>query len=157
MSRSTLSCAAGTLTSSGDERFWVGIFNRGPLGKTEALRPVFEAIAVFECEHTRAAAGSRSGLCRTRATSKFTARSVYEEQWLFHGPLLQAVSRVGRLGREGIEGSIRVLPREPLVKTGQPPRFHTDFIVLDNFTHLLGCLGARLTERGRRRFPALDG
>ena len=34
--------------SSGDERFWVGIFNRGPLGKTEALRPVFEAIAIFD-------------------------------------------------------------------------------------------------------------
>ena len=33
--------------SNDDERVWVGIFNRGPLGKSEAIRPVFEAIAIF--------------------------------------------------------------------------------------------------------------
>ena len=120
--------------SSGDERFWVGIFNRGPLGRTEAPRPVFEAIAIFDVATPDPPPASDWSLPNSRP-SKFTAVSVYAEQWLFHGPLFQAVSRVGRLGKEGIEGSIRVLPREPLVKDGQPPRFHTDFIVIDNFTH----------------------
>ena len=35
------------VSSTGDERAWVGIFNRGIDGRTEAARPVFEAVAVF--------------------------------------------------------------------------------------------------------------
>ena len=138
--------------SSGDERFWVGIFNRGPLGRTEALRPVFEAIAIFDVATPDSPPASEWSLPNSRP-SKFTAFSVYDEQWLFHGPLLQAVSRVGRLGMDGIEGSIRVLPREPLVKDGQPPRFHTDFIVVDNFTHLLGAWGLDYLSEGDVVFP----
>ncbi len=138
--------------SSGDERFWVGIFNRGPLGKTEVLRPVFEAIAIFDVQTPEPPTEADWSLPNSRA-SKFTAHSVYDEQWLFHGPLLQAVSRVGRLAREGIEGSISVLPREPLAKPLQPPRFHTDFIVVDNFTHLLGCWGLDYLNEGDVVFP----
>jgi acyl transferase domain-containing protein/phosphopantetheinyl transferase (holo-ACP synthase) len=138
--------------SSGDERFWVGIFNRGPLGATEALRPVFEAIAIFDVATPGPQPAAEWSLPNSRA-SKFTAFSVYDEQWLFHGPLLQAVSRVGRLGEGGIEGSIRVLPREPLVRDGQPPRFHTDFIVVDNFTHLLGAWGLDYLSEGDVVFP----
>src|SRR5262249_36572161 len=85
--------------------------------------------------------------------SKFTAFSVYDEQWLFHGPLLQAVSRVGRLGKNGIEGSIRILPRQPLIKDGLPSRFHTDWIVLDNFTPLLGVWGLDSLSEGDVVFP----
>jgi acyl transferase domain-containing protein/phosphopantetheinyl transferase len=138
--------------SSGDERFWVGIFNRGPLGRTEALRPVFEAIAIFDVATPSSPPAADWSLPSSRE-SKFTAFSVYDEQWLFHGPLLQAVSRVGRLAKEGIEGSIRVLPREPLVKIGQPPGFHTDFIVVDNFTHLLGAWGLDYLSEGDVVFP----
>ena len=49
--------------------------------------------------------------------SKFTARSVYAEQWLFHGPLFQAIAHMGKLSDKGIEGRLRVLPLEPLVKS----------------------------------------
>jgi acyl transferase domain-containing protein/phosphopantetheinyl transferase len=138
--------------SRGDERFWVGIFNRGPLGRNEALRPVFEAIAIFDVATPDSPPAAEWSLPSSRE-SKFTAFSVYDEQWLFHGPLLQAVSRVGRLGGGGIEGSIRVLPREPLVKIGQPPRFHTDFITVDNFTHLLGAWGLDYLREGDVVFP----
>ena len=85
--------------------------------------------------------------------SKFTARSVYEEQWLFHGPALQAVSHIGDLARDGIEGRIRVLPWGPLVKQGELPLFHTDFIVVDNFTHLLGAWGLDYLSEGDVVFP----
>ncbi len=138
--------------SSGDERFWVGIFNRGPLGKTEALRPVFEATAIFAAatpEPPPAADWSLSNGC----PSKFTARSVYDEQWLFHGPPFQAISHVGNLAREGIEGTIRVLPWGPLVKAGQSARFHTDLIVVDNFTQILGCWGLDYLSEGDVVFP----
>jgi acyl transferase domain-containing protein/phosphopantetheinyl transferase (holo-ACP synthase) len=138
--------------SNGDERFWVGIFNRGPLGKSEALRPVFEAIAIFDVATPSSPPAAVWSLPNSRP-SKFTAFSVYDEQWLFHGPLLRAVSRVGRLAKEGIEGSIRVLPRAPLVKNGQRPLFHTDFIVVDNFTHLLGAWGLDYLSEGDVVFP----
>jgi hypothetical protein len=138
--------------SSGDERFWVGIFNRGPLGKTEALRPVFEATAIFGAVTPESPPASAWSLADARP-SKFTAFSVYDEQWLFHGPALQAVSQIGKLGRGGIEGRIRVLPWAPLVKQGTLPRFHTDFIVLDNFTHLLGAWGLDYLDEGDVVFP----
>jgi phosphopantetheinyl transferase len=138
--------------SSDDERFWVGIFNRGPLGRTESLRPVFEAIAIFDVATPASPPASKWSLSSSRE-SKFTAFSVYDEQWLFHGPLLQAVSRIGRLGKGGIEGSIRVLPLDSLVKQGAPPRFHTDFIVVDNFTHLLGAWGLDYLSEGDVVFP----
>jgi acyl transferase domain-containing protein len=138
--------------SSDDERFWVGIFNRGSLGKSEAVRPVFEAIVIFDVATPGSPPQSDWSLADPRK-SKFTARSVYEEQWLFHGPPLQAVSHVGELARDGIEGRIRVLPWAPLVKDGEPPLFHTDFIVLDNFTHLLGCWGLDYLSEGDVVFP----
>ena len=78
---------------------------------------------------------------------------MYEEQWLFHGPALQAVSFVGGLAKGGIEGRIRVLPWAPLVKDGEVPLFHTDFITLDNFTHLLGCWGLDYLSEGEVVFP----
>ena len=138
--------------SSGDERFWVGIFNRGALGKSEAPRPVFEAIAVFDVATPDAPPESAWSLSSPRP-SKFTAHSVYEEQWLFHGLALQAVSHVGDLSGDGIDGRIRVLPWGPLVKQGELPLFHTDFIVVDNFTHLLGCWGLDYLSEGDVVFP----
>jgi malonyl CoA-acyl carrier protein transacylase/phosphopantetheinyl transferase len=79
--------------------------------------------------------------------SRFTARSLYEEQWLFHGPTLQAVVEVGDVGVDGIEGTLRVLPRQGIYRDPTTPRPLTDPIVLDAFTHLLGCWGLdRLTE-----------
>jgi hypothetical protein len=138
--------------SSADERFWVGIFNRGALGKLEALRPVFEAIIIFDVATPDAPPQSDWSLSDPQP-SKFTARSVYAEQWLFHGPALQAVSHIGNLARDGIEGRIRVMPWAPLVKQNELPRFHTDFIVIDNFTHLLGCWGLDHLSEGDVVFP----
>ncbi len=56
-SRSTSSCEAHRVSSPDDDRVWVGIFNRGTDGKTEAARPVFEAIAIFGESCPRPAAG----------------------------------------------------------------------------------------------------
>ncbi len=139
--------------SNDDERVWVGIFNRGPLGKSEAIRPVFEAIAIFAGTTPESPPQSDWSLHSGARPSKFTARSVYDEQWLFHGPPLQAVSHVGNLARDGIEGRIRVLPWAPLVRQGDRPTFHTDFIVIDNFTHLLGCWGLDYLSEGDVVFP----
>ncbi len=80
---------------------------------------------------------------------------IYRDQWLFHGPALQAVQRIGAASRHGIEGTLRVLPRRDLLPASEWPTLHTDPIVLDAFTHLLGCWGLdkQAGEEGDVMFP----
>jgi len=133
----------------------VAIHNRGPARATrDAEAAVFEGEAVF--------AGSRPeppiappfalddpGPCR------FTAGSIYAEQWLFHGPALRAVVGIGPIAAGGIEGTLRVLPLGPLIRDGaRTEGILTDPIILDSFTHLLGGWGLdRLADNGDVIFP----
>jgi len=102
--------------------------------------PVFEGTAVFGMERPGPASAAPFELSETFA-SRFTARSLYNEQWLFHGPVMRALASVGPVSRSGISGSIRVLPLAPLFQNGQRAQTLIDPIVLDTFTHLLGCWG----------------
>lgn len=88
-----------------------------------------------------------------------TAEELYREQWLFHGEAFQAMTRVGDASRSAIEGTLRVLPRRALLPESRWPRLHTDPIVLDAFTHLLGCWGIdqRAGEEGDVMFPLRVG
>jgi phosphopantetheinyl transferase len=140
------------LSSPDDDRVRVGIFNRGTDGKAEAPRPVFEAIAVFDESAPEAPPAARWSLADPRP-SKFTAFSVYDDQWLFHGPYFQGIARMGQLSGQGIEGGLRVLPLDPLIKSGQEPVFHTDLTVIDNFTQLLGAWGLDYLAEGDVMFP----
>ncbi|MGE5755360.1 MAG: beta-ketoacyl synthase N-terminal-like domain-containing protein [Planctomycetaceae bacterium] len=72
---------------------------------------------------------------------RFTADELYRDQWLFHGPALRALVAIGRSSPGGIEGTLRVLPRRGLLRARERGAFRTDPIVLDAFTHLLGCWG----------------
>ncbi len=65
------------------------------------------------------------------------------------------LTRVGLSSRHGIDGTIRVLPRRDLLPERLWPTLHTDPIVLDNFTHLLGCWGLdkKAGEEGDLVFP----
>jgi acyl transferase domain-containing protein/phosphopantetheinyl transferase len=140
------------ISAADAEHVWIGIFNRGTSGRADAPRPVFEAVAVFTDKRPTSPPRAEWSLEKPRP-SKFTAQSVYAEQWLFHGPVFQAIARMGILSNQGIEGSVRVLPLEPLVKDGQSTRFHTDLIVIDNFTQLLGAWGLDYLAEGDVMFP----
>ena len=138
----------------GEERVWVGLFNRGPGGRSEAPRPVFEAVAVFAAEAPDPPPADPWALEDARP-SRFTAESIYAEQWLFHGPAMQAVVEVGRdLGRRDRRLAARAARGSRWSSTGRPARLHTDVIVIDSFTHLLGCWGLdHLADRGDVVFP----
>jgi phosphopantetheinyl transferase (holo-ACP synthase) len=82
---------------------------------------------------------------------------LYDEGWLFHGPALQALAALGPISPDGFSGTIKVLPLEGLLPPGHPAAFHTDLIVLDTFTHLLGCWGLDCLERGDVVFPLRMG
>lgn len=141
----------------GEDRARVGLFNRGPGGRADASRPVFEAVAVFAPSTPQPPQATPWHLENPRP-SRFTAESLYGEQWLFHGPAFQALVEVGQYSGAGIDGVLRVLPWEPLLPPGRLARLHTDLIVLDSFTHLLGCWGLDyLTDRGDVIFPLRMG
>ena len=90
-----------------------------------------------------------AGKCR------FTAEELYRDQWLFHGEALQALTHVGTASPYGIEGTLTVLPLRDLLPADTFPRLHTDPIVLDAFTHLLGGWGLdkQAGEEGDVMFP----
>jgi acyl transferase domain-containing protein/phosphopantetheinyl transferase (holo-ACP synthase) len=137
----------------------VAIHNRGALRAMKPVEaPVFEGVVAFgdwslespiaphfQLEH--------ADVCR------FTPESIYGEQWLFHGPALQAVVGIGPIAMGGIEGTLRVLPFVPLLRDGSDPAgLLTDPIILDNFTHLLGGWGLdRLADNGDVIFPLRMG
>ena len=141
------------MSSADDDRVWVGIFNRGTDGTAEAPRPVFEAVAVFGESIPAAPPAAAWSLdeCRVPASSR-PSRSMTS-----NGCFMARCSRPSPtwaiLPRTGIEGRLRVLPLEPLVKSGQDRVFHTDLIVIDNFTQLLGAWGLDYLAEGDVMFP----
>lgn len=120
----------------------VTLRNRGVRGsrKGGADLPTVSGVVVFGTARPQAPVATpwhleRAGTCR------FEAGELYRDQWLFHGPALQALKRVGQSSPHGIEGTLEVLPRRELLPDRLWPELHTDPIVLDAFTHLLGCWG----------------
>ena len=131
----------------------VEIFNRGTARHSRPNEgAVVDGVAIFGAARAAAPeAGpfelAEAGRCR------FTAEELYADQWLFHGPAFQALSRVGGSAPGGIEGTLRVLPRRGLLRRGDCGGLLTDVAVLDAFTHLLGCWGLDRMEEGDVMFP----
>jgi hypothetical protein len=70
---------------------------------------------------------------------------------------MQAVTELGPTGPEGVSGTLTVRPLGPILRQGEPESLLTDPIVLDNFTHLLGCWGLDCLEQGDVIFPLRMG
>ena len=127
------------------------LFNRGKAGLGDS--PEVEAIVALRWAlGVMPPISATAGLERPEP-SRFTARSMYAEQWLFHGPALRAVAEVGGVSEGGIDGTLRVLPRCGLYRDPSSPRPLTDPIVLDAFTHLLGLWGLDRLSEGDVVFP----
>ncbi len=143
--------------SSDDERIRVAIHNRGIEGREQPGRAVFEAVVVFAATVPNPPPPAPWSPAGTRPC-RFTARSMYDEGWLFHGPPMQAVARMGRISERSIEGTLQVMPFAPILARGAPDRLHIDVIILDTFTHLLGCWGLdQLADQGDVMFPLSMG
>ncbi len=117
-----------------------------------AIRPAVEGVVCFADRRFEPPVASDFSL-NPRGPARFTAELLYGEQWLFHGPALQAVVGIGSIAPEGIEGTLLVLPRERLLRDPSGPLPQTDVIVLDAFTHLLGCWGLQELAEGDVLFP----
>lgn len=136
----------------------VTLSNLGPFDAPRPREaPVFEGVATFGASRPDPVAATPFDLPGA-GRSRFEAGRIYADQWLFHGPALQAVTRVGATSDGGVEGSLRVLPIGPLLRDPTDAgRVLTDPIVLDNFTHLLGLWGLDRLDGGDVVFPLRMG
>jgi hypothetical protein len=57
---------------------------------------------------------------------------------MFHGPLFQMLRTLGRIGREGIEGTLEVQPRTAWFRSNPDPRIAIDPMLLDAAMHIIG-------------------
>ncbi len=141
----------------GEDTVRVEVFNRGTVSLPRpADGPVVAGVAVFgesrpEAPAPAPFAPADAGPCR------FTAESVYGEQWLFHGPAFQAITRMGLSAPRGIEGTLRVPDRRELLSAGMSGAILTDVVVLDAFTQLLGAWGLDQMPEGDVMFPLKMG
>jgi malonyl CoA-acyl carrier protein transacylase/phosphopantetheinyl transferase len=67
------------------------------------------ATVVLADRYPAAPAPALPPLANTRPTP-LTARTMYADRWMFHGPRYQGVSVLGPMGDDGVDGAIEVLP-----------------------------------------------
>ncbi len=73
-------------------------------------------------------------------TDEQPCRSTVEDlrRNMFHGPLFQMIRTLGRVGREGIEGTLEVQPRDGWFTSDPDPRVALDPVLVDAAMHILG-------------------
>ena len=105
---------------------------------SEEGRLVYEGVACFAEERPEPVEPEPFALSEPEECV-FTADRIYEEQWLFHGPAMQALVEIGPVSLEGIEGTIEVLPLADLLSDRVSRRDFTPTRSWSmTFTHLLG-------------------
>ncbi|MDB5306284.1 MAG: fabD 1 [Gemmataceae bacterium] len=75
-----------------------------------------------------------------RLTDEQACKSSVEDlrRNMFHGPLFQMIRSLGRTGREGIEGTLEVQPRDRWFRSTPDPRVAIDPVLVDAAMHILG-------------------
>jgi acyl transferase domain-containing protein/phosphopantetheinyl transferase len=67
---------------------------------------------------------------------------------MFHGPLFRGVRSIDRVGDNGAEATLTVLPREGLLAPQQADELVTDFVLLDQPGQVVGFWTSHYLERG---------
>ncbi|WP_169975805.1 type I polyketide synthase [Tautonia rosea] len=144
-----------TRLSNSINSYHAALFHRGSVQgpARQHDQPEVEAILDFQPERSVPPLARPFDLGEHASPTRFTADSIYTEQWLFHGPAFQAVVGIGEASEQGIEGVLRVLPMKAIQAIDSAPAPLTNPIVLDAFTHLLGCWGLDQLSEGDVIFP----
>ena len=73
-------------------------------------------------------------------TGEVACKSTVEDlrRNMFHGPLFQMIRSLDRIGREGIEGTLEVKPRDRWFRSNPEPRVALDPVLIDAAMHMLG-------------------
>ncbi len=89
---------------------------------------------------------------RMEAPYRFRPDQYYREV-LFHQALFQAVTSIDRSGEDGVEATLRVLPRTGLFRSHTDPQFLTDPVLLDAAGQAAGFWMMARPESGFVAFP----
>jgi len=90
---------------------------------------------------------------RSERPCRHTAQQMYEERLMFHGPRLQGVASLDRIGENGIQVHLQVLPPTDLFRSTTAPHLLTDPVLLDAASQILGYWALQSLDRGRIVFP----
>ncbi len=73
-------------------------------------------------------------------TDEVPCRSSVEDlrRNMFHGPLFHMIRSLGRTGKEGIEGTLEVQPRDRWFRSNTDPQVTIDPVLVDAAMHILG-------------------
>jgi len=80
-------------------------------------------------------------------TYKWPSARLYDEA-MFHGPLFRGVRSIDRVGDDGAEATLTVVPREALDASASAGGFATDFVLLDQPGQVVGFWTSQYLERG---------
>jgi malonyl CoA-acyl carrier protein transacylase len=103
--------------------------------KDGAGKPACEAVVVLADAYPPAPAPRPFAL-----TDEAACESSVEDlrRNMFHGPTFQMITSLGRTGREGIDGTLEVKPRDGWFRSNPDPRVAIDPVLTDAAMHVLG-------------------
>jgi len=82
-----------------------------------------------------------------------TARAMYEERRMFHGPRFQGVASLDTVGEDGLSAQLEVLPVNDLFASNSAPTFLFDPFLLDAAGQLVGYWPVEYLDEGFVLFP----
>ena len=115
--------------------------------------PLMEGIMVFSHSFPEPPPTEETFPLRSERPPKRTAKEVYDEHYLFHGPRFHNIVSLDRMGEDGLVGHLEVLPTDNLFKSNPNPSFITDPFLLDAVGQLVGYWPIENLETGFLIFP----
>jgi len=103
--------------------------------------PVAEGVILLGSAYPDAPSGEPITLA-AETSSKFPPARLYRDA-MFHGPLFRGVESMDRLGDNGADATVRVVPRDELLAFDRPPQLATDFVLLDQPGQIVGFWAAQ--------------
>ena len=142
----TVRITARVLSSGDRPTIRVEIRDADGTDKMAAYRPSLVEATVVLAEHYESRQDTTRLELDNEKACNWNTRSIYPE-YLFHGPTLQGIASMTRWAEEGMEGSVRVMPRSGLLRSDASPAFAIDPILLDSVGAVLyiwlDCEGSR--------------
>jgi phosphopantetheinyl transferase len=106
--------------------------------------PIIEGVMVFAERHPDAPPARPFSL-REEAPFRWAPDRLYEEI-MFHGPSMQGVRSMDRVGLDGSEATLEVLPWDGMFTDADTSRFVTDGNLLDQVGQVVGFWAAQVPE-----------
>jgi len=123
----------------------VGIFNQD-------RTPAAKAVVLFSNSSSAPAASSIFHLSKTKKAG-LTARQIYEQKLMFHGPRFQGISILDELSPDGAKAALEVLPVKQIFHSNKAPDFLFDPFLADAAGQVIGCWAPTYLKKGFVVFP----